>query len=399
MQGLGIDPHSVPRALVQEVVTADRTPKASWRADAITKKQIAKLEELSKQVEKPFTVDETITKGEAHELISSILSGNFKEVQLRGRPQGPLLTPPAESAPSTPETEVTTESEPPQAAPESVPAPVYNADPQSEVRAHILAALAETDPEADLRANPDVNTPDQLLGWAEGHFTNKAQVALADLMTDRQSLSDEMFLACRAVLLDRSRWQELGRTAAEAYWQTRTGTPVQNPAITVVVDAIVVARASDEREVGEEYLETAHYAAASVLETEAGEDVDLEDEGPEPTLEEINEEELAERETEREEAATAEREHHYEALQEALDLGIAPEIDDWETHAYSLFNPDTPLDLPYPESDQGFGIARRKLKGETARNALDAQWWRGAHRAQNEAVAADIEQLLRPHPS
>ncbi|NRI68803.1 helicase [Rhodococcus sp. MS16] len=395
IQALGIDPHSVPRTLVQEVVTADRKPKASWRADAITKKQIAKLEELSKQVEKPFTVDATITKGEAHDLISSILSGNFKEVQLRGRPQGPLLTPPIESAPPAPETEVTTESEPPQAVPESVPAPVYSADPQSEVRAHILAALAGTDPEADLRANPDVNTPDQFLGWAEGHFTNKAQVALADLMTDRQSLSDEMFLACHAVLLDRSRWQELGHTAAEAYWQARTGTPVQNPAITAVVEAIVVARASDEREVGEEYLETAHYAAASVLDIEAGEDVDLEDEGPEPNLEEINEEELAEREAEREEAATAEREHHYEALQEALDLGIAPEIDDWEAHAYSLFNPDTPLDLPYPESDQGFSAARRKLKGETARNALDAQWWRGAHRAQNEAVAADIEQLFQ----
>lgn len=384
IQALGIDPHAVPRALVQEVATAGRTPKASWRADAITKKQIVKLEELSTQAENHFDVDTSITKGEAHDLISSILSGNFKGVQFRDRPQGPLLTPPTSPATPAPEPEVTSEPQPSQAAAEV-------ADPQAQVRARILALLAEPDGEADLRANAEVNTAQQFLGWAEGHFTSKAQVALADLMTDRQALSDNMFRECRAVLLDRSRWHELGHTAAEAYWQARTGTPIQNPTVTAVVEAVITARESDEREVGEPYLETAHYAAPSAIDTEAGDDVELDDDGVEPTLEDINAENV---EAVREEAATADREQHYEALQEAFDLGITPEVDDWETRAYALFNPETPLDLPSPDADPGFSAARRKLKGESARSALDRQWWSGAHRAQDEAVAADVAQLF-----
>ncbi|QEM25746.1 helicase (plasmid) [Rhodococcus qingshengii] len=374
-----MDPHAVPRALVQEVAGADRTPKPSWRSEPISSRQVTKLEELSRQAGKPFEVDLTITKGEAHDLISSILSGNFKEVQLVGRPQGPLLNPPITP---TAQPEVEPEADAAQAdtvevdiTPPPSPEP---ADPKTEVTARILAMLAEPDADADLRADPNVNTAEQFLAWAEGHFTGKAQVALADLMTDRQSLSDEMFLACRGVLLDRASWHELGTTAAQAYWQTRTETPVENPTITAVVEAVVTARESDEREVTEDYLETAQHAAQQVIEA------------AETGVEGTNDEVAAQSET-----AIAQRENQLEALQEALDLGIAPEIDDWETRAYSLFNPDTPLDLPYPESDPGFSAARRKLKGETARNALDAQWWRGAHRAQNEAVAADIEQLFQ----
>lgn len=386
IQSLGINPHAVPRALVQEVAGADRNPKQSWRSDAISTRQIAKLEELSHQVDKPFTVDTTITKGEAHDLISSVLSGNFKEVQFSGRPQGPLLTPisaPVAGPEVAPASEVDDMADQAADTAEEVPTSTAVAveDPRAEVTARLLAMLAETDSEADLHANTDTNTAAQFLDWAEGHFTTKAQVALADLMSDRQSLTDEMFLACRAVLLDRDRWHELGNTAAQAYWQERTGQPLENPTITAVADATITDRASDEREVGEDYLETAQHAAQRVLTaaestTDTGRESDTADEGA------------------LEEGAIASRGRELDAIQEAFDLGITPEVDDWEMRAYTLFDPETPLDLPAPSADPGFAAALRTLKGQKARRELENQWWSGVGRAQDAAVAVDVAQLF-----
>ena len=189
IQALGIDPHEVPRALVQEMSTAERTPAAGWRSDTISRAQIRKLEQLAGEVEKPFTVDTTITKGEAHDLISAILSGNLREVQFRDRPAGPLFT---EAAPTdnaqvdTARADASVGTDPVEDA-AAVTTPL---DATAEVEARILQALAEPDTDADTSAAPSANTATGFLAWAEGHFKTKAQVALADLMSDRRSISD-----------------------------------------------------------------------------------------------------------------------------------------------------------------------------------------------------------------
>ena len=348
----GIDPHAVPRDLVQEIVAAERTPQASWRNDTITKRQIAKLEELATQTEQPITIDTaTLTKGEAHDLISAILSGNLPDLQIQGRPRGPL-----------PHTATDTTSDDTETAARATVLP-GSEDAGQAIRSRILAVLAEPDPEADTYARPSVNTADQFLAWAEGHFTTKAQVALADLMTDRDNLTDEMFVACRAVLVDRSRWQELGRTAAEAYWLARTDRPVQDPTVTAIVDAVVAARDSDEREVGEAYLDTAQHAAQHALTAadphESDDDADI--------------------------RARIER---HDAVQESLDLAAAPEIEDWDARAYAAVDPAAPHEVPAIDSDAGFAVALRKISGESARRAFAQQWWSGAARAQRDAARA-----------
>ncbi|KAF0956854.1 helicase-related protein [Rhodococcus sp. T7] len=376
IQALGVDPHEVPRALVQEMSTAERTPAAGWRSEAISRAQIRKLEQLAGEVEKPFTVDTTITKGEAHDLISAILSGNLKEVQFRDRPAGPLFP---ESAP-TDNAQVDTATADASADIEPVAAPVTTAvDATAEVEARILLTLSEPNTEADTAAASSANTATQFLAWAEGHFKTKAQVALADLMSDRQNISDEMFTACRTILLNTDRWHELGRKAAEAYWEARRPETIQHPITTAITDAVVAARDADEREVGEAYLETAQRAAESVLaadeNTEIDTDLDLDDE---MSLEQA-EAELLE---------LNDRVETLEAVQEALDLGVIPE-NDWYRRARAKFDPATPLDLPHPDCDLAFVTALRKLKGVKAREAMTNQWWKGCVDAQRDVTAAD----------
>ncbi|MFZ2173183.1 MAG: hypothetical protein WAW17_03965, partial [Rhodococcus sp. (in: high G+C Gram-positive bacteria)] len=80
------------------------------------------------------------------------------------------------------------------------------------------------------------------------------------------------------------------------------------------VEAVVAARESGERAVDESYLETAHYAARNVLEV-AGEEEDLDLDGYDA-------------------AAVAARERQIDAVQEAFDLGIIPEVEDWEARAH-----------------------------------------------------------------
>ncbi|AUM20097.1 hypothetical protein CSW53_26270 (plasmid) [Rhodococcus ruber] len=53
----------------------------------------------------PFVVDENITKGQAHDLIASLLAGNLPQVQFPDRPAGPMFLPAATPAePAAPDT-------------------------------------------------------------------------------------------------------------------------------------------------------------------------------------------------------------------------------------------------------------------------------------------------------
>ncbi|MGW4339541.1 DEAD/DEAH box helicase family protein, partial [Rhodococcus koreensis] len=378
IHALGVDPHEVPRALVQEMSTAERTPQAGWRSERISRSQIRKLEQLAGEVAKPFTVDTTITKGEAHDLISGILSGNLKEVQFRERPAGPLFpeAAPTDAVPVDAAGADTSAGIDPVAA-----AAATTLDATAEVEARILQALAEPDIEADTSAASSANTAIGFLAWAEGHFKTKAQVALADLMSDRRSISDEMFTACRTILLNTDRWHELGRKAAEAYWEVRRPEAIGHPITTAIVDAVVAARDADEREVGESYLETAQRAAESVLAADENTDTDLD-----PDLELDDEMSLEQAEAELLDINT--RIETLEAVQEALDLGVIPE-DDWYQRARAKFDPAAPLELPHPDVDPAFATALRKLKSEKAREALTNQWWKGCKDAQREATGAD----------
>ncbi|MCT7294405.1 hypothetical protein NVV99_26395, partial [Rhodococcus sp. PAE-6] len=134
-------------------------------------------------------------------------------------PAGPMFIPaatPAEPAtPPAPAAAEASQDEEPQVEQPQRPRP--RIDPLADVERRVLERLAEPDAEADTAADPQVNTAAQFLSWADGHFTVKAQVALADLMADRDSLTDEMFLVCRVMLSDPKRWGELGHRAAEAY--------------------------------------------------------------------------------------------------------------------------------------------------------------------------------------
>ncbi|AUM20096.1 hypothetical protein [Rhodococcus ruber] len=59
--------------------------------------------------------------------------------------------------------------------------------------------------------------------------------------------------------VDPGRSETLGRTRAprrEAYWQARTGEPVQHPVTAEVTDTIVDARAREDRAVAEDFLDT-----------------------------------------------------------------------------------------------------------------------------------------------
>ena len=226
LHALGIDPEAVPKQAVREVAAA----QPAWREHPATERQLRTIERLAAETNVPFVLDDDITKGQAHDLIAAMLAGNRPLIQFTDRPAGPMFIPaaqPREQAAPQPQTEPASpapEAETPQS---EAPQPQPVIDPLAEVERRLLERLAEPDAEADTAANPRANTAAQFLSWADGHFTVKAQTFLADLMADRDSLTDEMFLVCRAVLSDPKRWGELGHRAAEAYWQARTGEPVR----------------------------------------------------------------------------------------------------------------------------------------------------------------------------
>ncbi|KDE10029.1 helicase-related protein [Rhodococcus aetherivorans] len=352
LHALGIDPESVPKQTVREVVAA----QLAWREHPATARQLRTLERLARETHVPFVVDEGITKGQAHDLIASLLAGNIPQAQFTDRPAGPMFLPAATPAePAAPDTPPA--PEPPQA---ETPQPVI--DPLAEVERRLLETLAEPDVEADVAANPEVNTAAQFFSWADGHFKVKAQVALADLMTDRQSLTDKMFAVCRSILADPKRWGELGRRAAEAYWQARTGEPVQHPVTAEVADTIVGARASEDRAVTEDFLDTTQH----VLDAQ-----------------------------ERAELATAEqRSVHVDAVQDGIDQAATVEVEQWWARGRAAYDPSDPLTLPQPDTDPQIAAAIKTVRGRKARDEIRAQWFAGVEQGRREATAEERSALV-----
>ncbi|MFL1596150.1 DEAD/DEAH box helicase family protein [Rhodococcus ruber] len=352
LHALGIDPEGVPRKVVREVASA----QPAWREHPATRRQLRALERIARETDVPFVVDEGITKGRAHDLIASLLAGNLPQAQFTDRPAGPMLLPAA------------TPTEP--AAPDTAPAPELHQaetpqrviDPVAEVERRLLETLAEPDAEADAAANPEVNTAAQFFSWADGHFKVKTQVALADLMTDRQSLTDEMFVVCRAILADPKRWGELGHRAAEAYWQARTGEPVQHPVTAEVTDAIVDARAREDRAAAEDFLDTTQH----VLDAQ-----------------------------ERAELATAEqRSEHVEAVQDGIDRAATVEVEQWWARGRAAYDREDPLTLPQPDTDPQVAAALEAVRGRKARDEIRAQWFAGVEQGRREATAAERHALI-----
>lgn len=346
---LGIDPEGVPRQVVREVASA----QPAWREHPATRRQLRALERIARETDVPFVVDEGITKGQAHDLIASLLAGNIPQAQFPDRPAGPMFLPAA--TPAAPDTAPA--PEPHQA---ETPQPVI--DPVAEVERRLLETLAEPDSEADAAANPEVNTAAQFLSWADGHFKVKAQVALADLMTDRASLTDEMFMVCRSILADPKRWGELGHRAAEAYWQARTGEPVQHPVTAEVTDAIVDARAREDRAAAEDFLDTTQH----VLDAQ-----------------------------ERAELATAEqRSEHVEAVQDGIDRAATVEVEQWWARGRAAYDREDPLTLPQPDTDPQVAAALEAVRGRKARDEIRAQWFAGVEQGRREATAAQRQALV-----
>lgn len=352
VQALGIEPEAVPKRTVREVAAARET----WRDHPATDAQIRKLEELSREVDTPFDVDPNITKGQAHDAISGILSGTITQVQFRDRPAGPMFIEAAEPRPEATQPEIESAGAEP---PVLTPRPVV--DPVAEVERRLMERLAAQDPDADAAVGAQANTADQFLDWATGHFKVKAQVALADLMSERDTLTDEMFVVCRTILADPKRWSEFGHRAAEAYWEAHRDEPIQHPTTTAVTDAIVEARASEDRAVDEGYLDTAQGVLADVV---------------------------------AEGASPEERAEQVEAIQDALDFGAGPELDDWWARGRAAFDAAMPMDLPAPETDPGLAAALGKLRSRRAREELTNQWFAGARQGQREATADDRAALL-----
>ena len=336
----------------------------AWREHPATERQLRTIERLAAKTNVPFVLDDGITKGQAHDLIAAMLAGNLPNAQFTDRPAGPMFIPaatPAEPAtPPAPAAAEASQDEEPQAEQPQQPRP--RIDPLAEVERRLLERLAEPDTEADTAADPQVNTAAQFLAWADGHFTVKAQVALADLMADRDSLTDEMFLVCRAILSDPKRWGELGHRAAEAYWQARTGEPVQHPVTAETVDAIVDARASEDRAVAEDFLDTTQ----AVLDSQ------------EPA-----------------EPATADqRNEQVEAIQDGIDQAATVEVDQWWARGRAAYDPADPLTLPQPDTDPQAAAAIKAVRSRTGRDEIRSQWFAGVEQARREATADERQALI-----
>ncbi|NCL75738.1 hypothetical protein AIIKEEIJ_03208 [Rhodococcus sp. YH1] len=337
--------------------------KPAWREHPATARQLRTLERLAAETTAPFVVEAGLTKGQAHDLIAALLAGNLPQAQFTGRPAGPMFIPaatPVEPAPEDQAAAGVSRSGEPQAGQARQPRPVI--DPLAQVERRLLKTLAEPDTEADAAANPQVNTAAQFLSWAESHFKVKAQVALADLMADRDSLTDGMFLVCRAILSDPKRLGELGHRAAEAYWQARTGEPVQHPVTAEVTDTIVDARASKERHITEDFLDTTQ----AVLDTR---------EPAEP-------------------ATAAQRGEHVDAVQDGIDQAATVEVDEWWARGRAAYDPDDPLTLPQPDTDPQVAAAIKAVRRRKARDEIRSRWFDGVAQGRREATAEERRALI-----
>ncbi|MCZ1073264.1 helicase-related protein [Rhodococcus sp. A5(2022)] len=356
LHAVGIDPAAVPKQTVREVAAA----QPAWREHPATERQLRTIERLAVETNVPFVLDDDITKGQAHDLIAAMLDGNRPSIQFTDRPAGPLFIPAA-----TPREQPAPQSQAEPTSPTEtshVDAPPTVIDPLAEVERRILERLAEPDTEAETAANPQVNTAAQFLSWAEGHFTVKAQVALADLMADRDSLTDEMFVVCRVMLSDPARWGELGHRAAEAYWQARTGEPTQHRVTTEVADAIVEARADVERPFTEDFLDTTQ----AVLDSHSAA-----------------------------EPATAEqRGEHVAAVQDGIDHAATVEADQWWDRGRAAYDPADPLTLPQPDVDPHVAAAITKVRSRKGREEIRNQWFAGVRQARRDATADERRALI-----
>lgn len=354
-QALGIAPESVPKRVVREVAAA----RPTWREHPATRAQLRALDDLAHKSGIEVVLDDDMTKGQAHDLISGILAGDLPNVQLTGRPTGPLLLRAATPTPdAAPDGKVAATN----AAGQPTRPPTQVIDPLAEVERILFERLARPDTEATAAANPQVNRPAQFFSWADSHFKVKAQIELADLMADRDQITDDMFMVCRSILADPKRWSEIGHRAAEAYWQAHTTEPVEHPVTSEVTDAITAARYADERSAGEDHLDTAQ----GVLD-----DLDLDD------LDEA-----------------ADYEEYIEAAQEAIDLAATPEITQWWTRGRAAFDAEAPTALPDPDKDPEAAAALTLLRGRATRDAMKSQWYEGARQGRRDATAAQRQELL-----
>ncbi|MBM4477173.1 hypothetical protein GS456_17760 [Rhodococcus hoagii] len=112
-----------------------------------------------------------------------------------------------------------------------------------------MERLAAQDPDADAAVGAQANTADQFLDWATGHFKVKAQVAWPDLMSERDTLTDAMFVVCRTILADPKRWSEFGPPSSGGLLGGAPTTTDPTSDDDGVTDAIVEARASEDRAV------------------------------------------------------------------------------------------------------------------------------------------------------
>ncbi|WP_302071577.1 helicase-related protein [Rhodococcus ruber] len=358
LHALGIDPESVPKQSVREVAAA----QPAWREHPATTRQLRTLERLAAETTAPFVVDENITKGQAHDLIASLLAGNLPQAQFADRPTGPMFIPAATPAEADTAPDTAAEPQPTQAEAPQVETPRPVIDPLAEVERRLLETLAEPDADADIAANPRANTAAQFLSWADGHFKVKAQVALADLMADRDSLTDEMFLVCRSILADPKRWGELGHRAAEAYWRARTGEPVQHPVTAETADTIVDARASEDRAIEEDFLDTTQHV--------------------------LDAQEPAEFDT------PAQRSEHVEAVQDGIDQAATVEVEQWWARGRAAYDRDDPLTIPQPDTDPEVAAAIKSVRRRKARDEIRAQWFAGVEQGRREATAAQRQALI-----
>ncbi|NME81028.1 hypothetical protein [Rhodococcus sp. 105337] len=83
----GIEPEVVPKRAVRDIATA----RPSWRERPVTARQVQILERLEAETDATFPAGSTSTRGQAYDLIASLLAGNIPQAQIRDRLAGPLF--------------------------------------------------------------------------------------------------------------------------------------------------------------------------------------------------------------------------------------------------------------------------------------------------------------------
>lgn len=358
---LGIDPESVPGQTVREVAAA----LPGWREHPATDSQLRTLARLAAETDGSFVVGETMTKGQAHDLIAAVLAGNIPAAQIRDRPAGPLFMFIPVGTPVTRKADVDV----PQPVP--VPDPLDGIAPYSWVgplhTPDVFGRVSAPDPEADAAVNSLGNRPDRFFSWADGHFKVKAQIVLADVMIDRRSTPDGPFVVSRALLADPETWGEHSHLAAEAYWESHTGRPAQNPITAEVVTAIVDARAGSARDPARDFTAGDFLGAAQAV---------------------LDAQEPAEFDT------AEQRSEHIDAVQDGIDRAATSEVDQWRLRGRIAYDPADPLVLPHPDVDPQVAAAINAVRNDRARVEIRHHWFNGVSQAQREATASEAAALI-----